>query len=300
MPRRLPPLKALRAFEAAAHRLSFTTAARDLSVTQTAVSHQIRLLEEWFDTPLFRRGARKLELTAAGAALYPAVARGFEGISEAAARVREVSQRRTLTISVTPTFGSQWLAERLGRFWREYPEVELRLHHTLHLADLSRDGVDAAVRWGRGQWPGAVAERLMRAEVTPVCSPALLAGEHPLRSPADLRYQVLLHERDYQEWSEWLAAAGAPEVNGLRGPVLDDANSIVRAALEGGGVMMGVSALLKEHLESGRLVAPFGIDQDPALAYYLVYLPGALEEPDVRAFRDFIVEETRRYEARGE
>lgn len=296
MARQLPPLKALRAFEAGARHLSFTLAAQELSVTQTAVSHQVRHLEDWFATPLFKRGSRRLALTEAGIVLYPTVMEALDRIAETAARVRVSAQRKTLTVSVTPTFGSRWLAQRLGRFWGTHPDIDLRLHHSLHLSDLARDGNDAAVRWGPGGWPGVTAERLMYVGATPLCSPKLIDGEYPIRSPKDLQNHVLLHERDYQEWGEWLAAAGASEVDGRRGPILGDPNTIIHSAIEGNGVMIGIPTLHAEDLACGRLVAPFGIESGTDFAYYLVYLPGALDDPSVRAFRDFLIEEVRAHE----
>jgi LysR family glycine cleavage system transcriptional activator len=294
--RRLPPLKALSAFEAGARLLSFTRAAQDLSVTQTAISHQVRALEEWIGTPLFRRGHRKLMLTEAGKLLYPAVAEAFDRICDATERVRDKPDRYTLSVSVTPTFGSRWLAQRLGRFWKEYPDIDLRLHHSVHVVDFVRDGVDAAVRWGYGRWPGTTSVRLMSAQAVPMCSPSSLEGEFPLREPGDLRHHPLLHEKDYQEWTEWLAAAGVAEVDGQRGSVIDDPNAIIRAAVEGHGVMMGIPTVLAEELDAGRLVAPFGVHPEPELAYYFACPPGALERPMVVAFRDFLIEEARVYE----
>lgn len=296
MPRRLPPLKALRAFESAARLMSFTRAADDLSVTQTAVSHQVRALEEWFGVSLFRRGGRKLALTESGKLLYPAVAEAFDRIAEVAERVRGVVDRRTLNISVTPTFGSRWLAQRLGRFWREHPDIDLRLHYSVQRVDFVRDGVDAAVRWGRGHWEGVEAERLMAAWAMPLCSPSLLAGERPLRKPADLAHHTLLHETDYQEWTEWLAAAGVRDVDGQRGSVINDPNIIVRAAVDGHGVAMGIPSMLADEIDSGRLVAPFGMTPDSELAYYFVCPRVALDRPLVKAFRDFLVGEASAFE----
>jgi LysR family glycine cleavage system transcriptional activator len=298
--RRLPPLKALRAFESAARLLSFTRAAEDLSVTQTAVSHQVRALEEWFGVSLFRRGGRKLTLTEPGTLLYPPVSEAFDRIAEVAERVRGVQDRRTLTISVTPTFGSRWLAQRLGRFWREHPDIDLRLHHSVKRADFLRDGVDAAVRWGRGVWEGMESEPLMSAWVMPLCSPSLLEGEHPLSKPADLVHHTLLHESDYQEWTEWLAAAGVRDVDGRRGPVINDPNIIARAAVDGHGVAMGIPSMLVDEIVTGLLVAPFGMEVDPDLAYYFVSPQGTADRPMVKAFREFLLEEASAFQATQE
>ncbi len=294
MARQLPPLKALRAFEAGARFLNFTRAAEDLSVTQTAVSHQVRLLEEWFGKRLFVRAGKGLELTEVGATLYPVITQALDQISEVSSRVRDAVQRRTLTVSVTPTFGSRWLAERLGRFWQAHSDVDLRLHHSMHLVDLAREDVDVAIRWGAGDWPGLTVERLMAAQVTPICAPALLEGEQGIRSLGALRHHTLLHERDHREWTEWLTAAGVPEVDGQRGPIIDNPAALLRAALKGHGVILGIPPMLTDELDSGALAAPFGITPDPSLAYYLAYLPDALERPMVRAFREFLFDEVNR------
>ncbi len=291
MRRRLPSLNALRAFEAGARHLSFTRAAAELSVTQTAISHQVRHLEDQLGVRLFDRLPRELRLTSSGAMLYPALAEAFDRIGEAVSRVRAAPAARTLTVSVTPTFGSRWLAQRLGRFWREHPDVDLRLHHSVHLVDMARDDVHLAVRWGRGSWPGLVAERLMRAQATPMCSPALLAAKHPLQTPADLRHHTLIHQKDFQEWTEWLAAAGVDTVSGQRGPVIDDANAIIEAVIEGGGMMMATPAMLAQEIADGRLVAPFETMPDPDFAYYVVYPPGGTLRGDAKAFRDFLMQE---------
>jgi len=294
MARRLPSLNALRAFEAGARHLSFTRAATELSVTQTAISHQVRQLEDQLGTRLFDRLPRELRLTSSGAMLYPALAEAFDRVAEAVSRVRAAPGTRPLTVTVTPTFGSRWLAQRLGRFWREHPHVDLRLHHSVQLVDLVREEVHLAVRWGRGSWPGLVAERLMRAQATPMCSPALLTAKHPLRTPADLRHHTLIHQKDFQEWTEWLAAAGVDAVSGQRGPVIDDANAIIEAAINGDGVMMAIPEVLTEETASGQLTAPFEVTPDPAFAYYVVYAPGSMAQPNSRSFRDFLVAEAER------
>lgn len=294
MARRLPSLNALRAFEAGARHLSFTRAAEELSVSQTAISHQVRHLEDQLGAKLFERRARELRLTPSGSLLFPAVSRSLDGMAEAVARVRAAPASRPLTVSVAPTFGARWLSQRLGRFWREHPDVDVRLHHALKLVDLRRDDVDLAVRWGRGRWPGVKSEKLMEAHVTPLCSPALQEGEYPLRAPPDLRHHTLIQQKDTHEWAEWLAAAGVQGIEALRGPVVDDANVIIQLALAGDGVMLGSPELLSAEIAAGRLVAPFISDPDPAVAYYVVYLPDALAQPQVRAFRDFLKREAAR------
>lgn len=288
MSRRTPPLNALRAFEAGARHLSFTRAADELAVTPTAISHQVRHLEEWFGLALFDRKKRKLSLTDPGAQLYPVISQALDRIAEASYRIRQSLDRSTLTVSATPTFGSRWLASRLGRFWADYPEIDLRIHHSVQLVDFKRDDVDLGIRWGLGQWPDIVSEKLMDAAAVPMCSPSKLKGAHPITEPGDLRYHTLLHETNHQEWSEWMIAAGLDEEDGQRGPVLDDPNSLVRAAIEGHGVFLGVPTMFCSEIEKGELAQPFATSSELEPAYYLVYPEERLQQEKVRAFRDFI------------
>ncbi len=291
MARRLPPLNALRAFEAGARHLSFTKAAEELHVTQAAISHQVKLLEEDLGVTLFRRMTRKLALTEESRALMRVAGEALDAIAEAAERLRGEPGGRTLSLSLTPTFGVQWLAQRLGRFWAAYPDIELRLHHSIHLADFARDEIDAAVRWGGGAWPGVEAVYLMRAGLVPVCSPALCEGPPALNVPDDLRHHTLLHERDYVGWAQWLAVAGAREVEARRGPIIDDSTVLLQAAMDGQGVALASENIIRADLDAGRLVKPFDVDLDRDNAYYLVAPPRAFERPNVQAFRDFLLAE---------
>src|SRR5690554_3410277 len=184
MSRRLPSLNALRAFEAGARHLSFTRAADELHVTQTAISHQVRQLEAELGFPLFRRSTRRLELTPEGQRLAPAVTQALERIAEAVEALRARRRDNLLRVSMAPAFGTKWLVGRLSRFWLAHPDVELQLNHSPLLTDFTRDDVDLAIRYGRGPWPGVVSELLIRLEKVPVCSPALLEGPHPLRHPS--------------------------------------------------------------------------------------------------------------------
>ena len=291
MARRLPPLNALRAFEAGARHLSFTKAAEELHVTQAAVSHQVKLLEQDLGVALFRRMTRKLALTGAGRRLFGPAGEALDAIAGAAEALRADAGGGALTLSLTPSFGVQWLSQRIGRFWTAHPEIDLRLQHSIHLVDFARDEVDAAVRWGGGVWPGVEAVYLMRAGLVPVCSPALCAGPPALNLPDDLRHHTLLHERDYTEWAQWLAVAGARQVEARRGPIIDNSTVVLQAAIDGQGVALTSEAIVRAELDAGRLVKPFDIDLDADNAYYLVAPPRAFERPNVRAFRDFLLAE---------
>jgi LysR family glycine cleavage system transcriptional activator len=289
--RRLPPLNALRAFEAAARHLSFTKAADELSVTQTAISHQVRLLEEHLQVRLFRRLTRRIELTAEGRLLLPGLSEGFDRLAEAVASVEQRGEERCLTVSVTPSFGSKWLVGRLPRFWRSHADIDLRLHHSMDLVQFGRDEVDMAVRYGSGHWPGLAADYLLSVDLVPVCSPALLEKGPRLETPADLAQHVLLHEEDYEEWAQWLTIAGVEDVEVRRGPVLDDGWVMLQLAIDGAGVALGSHALVADDLAAGRLVSPFDFRLSTDAAYYVVYPQGALNDAKARAFRDWLLQE---------
>ena len=291
MVRRLPPLNALRAFEAAARHLSFTRAAAELHVTQAAISHQVKLLEEDLEAKLFKRLTRRLALTDHGRALLPVASASLDDIALAATAIREQAQGQELTLTLTPTFSAMWLMPRLGRFWQQYPGIELKLQHSVRsatLADFRAGLVDLAVRWGVGPWPGLESERLIWADLHPVCCPALAAGDPPLRRPEDLRNHVLLYEVGYDGWGMWLAAAGLPGLKPRHGLVIDDTAVMLRAAAEGRGVALSPRRLVEEDLASGRLVLPFGRNPGPRAAYHLVYPPGARAIPALETFCSFL------------
>lgn len=292
--RRLPPLNALRAFEAAARHLSFTKAANELHVTQTAISHQVRQLEEYLRVPLFRRLTRKVELTAEGRLLLPGLSDGFDRLAEAVDTLAQHGDERCLTVSLTPSFGSKWLLGRLPRFWRDHADIDLRVHHSMDLVEFGRDEVDMAVRHGTGQWPGLVAERLLPVDLVPVCSPALLEVGPKLEQPNDLANHTLLHEVDYEDWTQWLTLAGAEGVDPRRGQILDDGWVMLQLAINGEGVALGSLALAADDLAAGRLVSPFDLTLSLGTSYHIVYPQGALNDPKVRAFRDWLMEEAAR------
>jgi len=291
MPRRLPPLNALRAFEAAARLLSFTRAADELAVTQAAVSHQIKALEEWIGVPLFRRVNRGLLLTDAGQALLSVLRDALDRIAAATERLRAGPRTGQLVVSALPSFAAKWLVPRLPRFQAAHPNIELHLHAAVALVDFTRDPVDLALRFGAGRWAGVEAIRLLDEEVTPVCSPALLAGGHPLREPADLRHYTLLHDDFELDWQTWLDAAGVSGVDASRGPRFTGSDHLVQAALAGHGIALGRGALVADDLAAGRLVRPFALSLPSEWAYYIVYPAGAGNRPKIAAFRDWILGE---------
>ena len=281
MVRRLPPLNALRAFEAAARHLSFTRAADELNVTQAAVSHQVKALEEWLGMPLFRRLNRSLLLTDAGQSYMPRLRDAFDTIDQATRGLNAHESGGTLTISTMDSFAAKWLVPRLGRFRARHPEIDTRVTASDRLVDFKREDVDVGIRYGRGRYPGLQVVRLMTEDVFPVCSPALAGGEPPLREPADLKHHTLLHDDLAVDWRTWLAAAGVRDVDADRGQWFSHSSLVLQVALDGQGVALGRSALLAEDLAAGRLVKPFELTLPADFAYYMVCLEMTAQQPKI-------------------
>jgi LysR family glycine cleavage system transcriptional activator len=293
MTRRLPPLNALRAFEAAARHLSFTRAADELHVTQTAISHQIKGLEERLGVRLFRRLPRGLLLTEEAQRFLPPVRDAFDQIAAAAERLVAVGSSGTLTVSVLPSFASKWLVPRLGRFRAAHPDLDLRISATSQLVDFARDDVDVGIRMGRGVYPGLRVERLFGEALVPVCSPRLLEGAHPLRRPEDLVHHVLLHDEDATGWELWLELAGVSGISTRRGPIFTDSGMVVQAAAEGQGVALARRVLAAGDLAAGRLIQPFDVIIPHDLAYYLVCPEATADRAKIAAFRSWLLAESR-------
>ena len=304
MNRRLPPLNSLRAFEAAARHLSFKRAADELNVTPAAVSHQIRALEEYCGTQLFRRMTRALRLTDAGQAALPLLRDGFDKLADAAEAMKVEGRVGILTVSVAPSFGAKWLVPRLERFGTAHPEFDVRIDATDTLANFAGDGVDVALRYGRGTYRNMRAECLMAEVAFPVCSPRLLESGPPLRMPDDLRSHTLIHVQWKMEddavpnWRMWLRAAGVDGVDPERGPRFSADSMAVDAAIEGQGVALAGAALVDGDLKARRLVQPFppSITQATAFSYYLVYPEAKAGDAKVSAFRDWVTAEVERDE----
>jgi LysR family glycine cleavage system transcriptional activator len=295
-------LQALRGFEAAARHLSFTKAAAELNVTPAAVSHAIRELELDFKVRLFERSSRVVRLTPAGETLSRAVAEGLGTIGRAVQRLRAVDGRPKLMVTTSPSLAAKWLVPRLDGFLEHHPEVDVRIDVSQRLVDFAEDGVDIAIRFGTGDYPGLVVERLFEETVFPVCSPTLLKSKHPLKEPRDLKHHTLIHiDWDAQwatwpNWAMWLRAAGAPEVDATRGLHLSQTALALQAALDGHGVALGDSTLVADDLAARRLVRPFSIAlKGPAqFAYHLVHAPQRSEEPLIKAFRRWVLDEVAR------
>ena len=289
--RRLPPLNALRAFEAAARQLSFTRAGRELHVTQAAISHQVKALEEWLGLVLFRRRGRAIVLTENGQKYHAAVREGLDILADATDRLTHRQDSGVLTVSTVASVAAAGLVPRLGRFRTLYPDIDVRVAASDEVVDFARDDVDLAIRYGNGHWPGLEVVPLMTEDVFPVCSPALLRGSHPLQRPEDLRHHTLLHDDMRETWRLWLLAAGVEGVDPERGPGYNLSALVIEAAADGQGVALARSALLRDYLNTGKLIRPFEFALPAEFAYYLVHPARAIDHPKVRAFRDWALRE---------
>ncbi len=309
---RAPPLNALRAFEAAARHASFKLAAQELHVTPGAVSHQVKLLEDYLGVPLFRRLTRALELTTEAHAMLPKVREGLDALQAAVARVRAREDMCSLTVVMPPNFAARWLIPRLGRFTTTHPNIELHMASRQAMVDGRENGVPvvpeadtradspvAMVRFGTGHYPGSRVDEVFSAVYVPVCSPQLLKGPHALRKPEDLRHHTLLHDDTVIEegarpsWNDWLQSVGVTDIDATRGPHFSDAALAMDAAIEGLGVTLAIRSLVKPEIEAGRLAVPFDIAATTGYAYYLVTPEAATENRAVAAFRDWLLDEAK-------
>ena len=290
----LPPLSALRAFEAAARHVSFSRAATELHVTPGAISHQIHALEEDLGVRLFHRLNRSIELTASAKVLLPGLTEAFAGIQSSVRRLRAHNDTGTLTVTASPSIAAKWLVLRLHRFQEQHAEVDARISATDAIVDLAKGDYDIAIRYGTGRYPGLEVELLMKNEVFPACSPQLLTNGPPLRTPADLPAHALIHDQAIERdplaptWSMWLKAAGVENIPSITGLRFNNMHLALDAAIAGRGVVLAQNTIAAADLAAGRLVRLFTLALPDPFAYYIVTAPGALERPKVRAFRDWL------------
>ena len=309
---RLPPLNALRVFEAAARHLSFKEAAAELHITQAAVSHQIKSLEEYLGVELFRRAGRGVQLTEAAKACLPKLREGFEALATAVEMIRERGGEAELIITAPPVFTARWLMPRLADFAKKEPKIDVRVVANSRMVDsgaldspiiigtldLRSDASGVEIHLGQGEYPGYRADRLFNVRMVLVASPELLADDPPLREPADLARHVLLHD-DAMElvahgnaWQKWLEAAGvADRVDGSRGPRFSSNILSLEAASQKLGVALALRPLIDADVASGRLRTPFDVEVNPRSAYYLVCPEVIAERPAVKAFRSWLLEQ---------
>jgi LysR family glycine cleavage system transcriptional activator len=292
MTARLPSLNGLRAFEAAARHLSFTNAATELNVTQTAISHQIRRLEEELGVRLFVRQNRALMLTREAKDYLPGVRAAFNDLRLATDRLLRKDDDRVLTVSTLASLAAKWLLPRLSAFQDAHTGIDVRITTSTALVDFKNGDVDAAIRYGRGQWPGLRADWLMADELFPVCSPMLLAGDKPLRRPEDLAHHTLLHSSGGydDDWRLWLTAAGLPtDVSKQPGLTFDLIFMTVQAAIDGLGVAVGRTSYVEGDVAKGRLVVPFKMSLPADAGFYLVSPKASANAPKLVAFRQWLI-----------
>jgi LysR family glycine cleavage system transcriptional activator len=295
--RRLPPLKSLQAFEAAARWLSFSNAADELFVTPAAVSQQIKQLENHLGIVLFRRKTRAVELTEEARAVLPLVTEGFDRLAEAVERLGMDEEAGLLTVSSVPTFAVKWLVQRLPDFSSLYPDIDVRLDAALEVRDFDRDGIDLSIRLGLGDYPGLHSDLVFYEEVSPVCSPKLLVGPSPLRTPEDLKNHRLIHVDwgnlavQSPDWLMWTKAAGLDEIDVDHGPRFTVESMAIEAAINGTGVALTSHSAIVQDLKAGRLVRPFDFALQTEIAYWLVCPHENMRRAKVRVFCEWLLAE---------
>jgi len=291
MPRRLPALNALKAFESAARHESFTKAALELSVTQGAVSHQVKALEAELGIKLFNRERQRLAITEAGREYLAVVRDALDRIALGTDRLMQRQRSGVLTISTSPDFAAKWLVHRLGGFAEAYPDIDLRVSATLHHVDFAQEDVDLAVRHGDGIWAGLDVVRLCAEELFAVCSPKLAAGRQRIRKPADVLRFPLLHLDDRKDWAKWLEAGGVASPKVSHGPVMNRASMAIDAAVDGQGIALARTTLAAWDLINRRLIKPLEVSLPLAKSYWLVCPPATSKLPKIIMFRDWLLSE---------
>jgi len=289
VPRTLPPLETFRFFEAAARHLNFTRAAEEMHVTHGAVSQRIKRLEEHLGMSLFRRSSRRMLLTDEGRLLLERVRNAIGEIAEGLEAIRPGDRDRILTISVVPGFAAYWLLPRLLGFIERHPDIEVNIRPTFSLTDFTRDGVDMAVRFGSGTWPGLKSIKLYDEQLFPVCSPSFRGGRLP-RAPAELLKTPLLHD-ERQPWSLWFKAVGLDYRGAGRGQRYAEQTLLLAAAIGGLGVALARASFVKADLESGRLVQLFSQSVRAKSSCYIVYPRGSETLGKIQAFQEWLLEQ---------
>ena len=290
MLRRLPPLNALKAFEAAARSESFTRAAEELSVTQAAVSQQVKSLEATLGITLFNRERQRLVITEAGRDYLAVVRDALDRIAVGTDRLVQHRSSGILTITTSPDFAAKWLVHRLGRFAEAHPQIDLRVSATMHHVDLAREQVDLAIRHGEGDWPGLDSVRLCAERLFPVCSPKLVTGRNPLKKASDLLRFPLLRLADWATWSRWFEAADVSNPV-MRGPVLNQASMLIDAAVDGQGIALARTTLAAWDLINARLLIPISISLRMQKTYWIVCPEATSSVPKIATFRDWLLAE---------
>ena len=292
-------LNALRAFEAAARHQSFSAAAAELHVTSAAVGQQVRSLETWLGVSLFNRassGSARLMPTDVAREALPDIREGFDRLRTGLARLKEGSLSTGLTVTVSPAFAAKWLLPRIEDFQRAHPQTDVLLDTNLRSVDFIAEGMDIGVRYGTGHWPGLIATKLMDEEMYPVCAPTyplLKRGRLPATKLADatlIHDLSMMGDPNYPTWRTWLDASGYPDIKAEHGLRINNSAAVLQAAVDGQGLALGRSVMLRDDLEAGRLIRPFGETSCPlAFAYYIVHRPEVAELAKIRTFRDWLL-----------
>ncbi len=290
---KLPPLNALRGFEAVARHMSFSAAAKELRITSAAISQQIKNLEDFLGVRVFSREGRQIKLTETGHRILPGVEKGFQNLADALQPYLITTSAAYLSCSTVGAFASRWLVPRLTDWTALHPDIDVRISATGELVDFERMGVDMAIRLGTGDWGELYSERLLLEEVVPLCSPDLLKGEMPLHVPTDLSRHQLIHFTPpfgqlNTKWSDWIEIAGVEEIDLSRGLFFNDGSMALNAATRGQGVVLAPRVLATEELSTGTLVIPFNIKLPTDLAWYIVTPTINLKRPEVTAFCDWL------------
>lgn len=289
--------------------MSFTKAAEELNVTPAAISQQVKTLEDYVGTPLFHRLTRGLALTKTAQAALPALSDGFIGVAQGMQRLRHETDKDRLDVWMAPSFASKWLMPRLNRFTAKHPNIDLRVSASDELFDhdsngmqsqaahFHRHGMDVAIRFGDGHYPGCRVDRLMTASVVPLCSPTLISDPNrPLQRPEDLFAHTLLHDdTEYEgrpDWSHFFEKAGLEISNGTKGLHFNHVSLALEAACDGQGVVLSIEQLARNDLEKGRLVVPFDLRLPLDCSYYIISLPESAENSCVSAFRQWLLDES--------
>jgi LysR family transcriptional regulator, glycine cleavage system transcriptional activator len=289
MARRLPPLNALKAFETAARHLSFTKAAEEMYVTQAAISHQIKALEDHLGLKLFMRKNRSLLLTEEGQSYFLDIKEIFLQLHESTEKLLARGAKGSLTVSLQPSFAIQWLVPRLNQFSEQHPDIDVRIKAVDLDEGSLTDDVDVAIYYGRGSWRNLHADKLHTEYLLPVCSPLLLNSTKPLQEPTDLQYHNLLHDGSRRAWKAWFTTQNFKHFNVNQGPIFSHSSMVLQAAIHGQGVALAHNVLARPDINSGRLIVPFNhvlISKD---AYYLVCRESQTELGKITAFRQWMV-----------
>ena len=290
MSNRLPPLNALRAFEASARQLSFTRAAEELFVTQAAISHQIKSLEDFLGIKLFMRKNRALLLSEEGQAYYLDIKDVFNAINEATERLFARGEKGAITVSTQPSFAIQWLVPRLNAFYALHPDIDVRIKAVDQPENSLTGDVDVAIYFGRGHWADIDAEQLQKEYLIPVCSPLLLQGKNPLDKVEDLINHTLLHDTSRRDWKRWFKQVNVKATNVNHGPIFSHSAMVVQAAMHGQGVALAHSFLAKPDIDAGRLICPFEDVLESKNAYYVVCRDRQVDLGKIAAFREWVLD----------